>query len=62
MSGSNKAYVQAMAMILWKPPGPNQRYFSYLIHLFIKGFDQQGMAHKITNLISNDYQINIRVH
>ena len=36
------------------------KVFSYLIHLFIKGFDQQGMAHKITNLISNDYQINIR--
>ncbi len=36
------------------------KVLSYLIHLFIKGFDQQGMAHKITNLISNEYQINIR--
>jgi GTP pyrophosphokinase len=36
------------------------KVFSYLIHLFIKGFDQQGMAHKITQLISNEYQINIR--
>jgi len=36
------------------------KVLSYLIHLFIKGFDQQGIAHKITNLISNEYQINIR--
>jgi GTP pyrophosphokinase len=36
------------------------KVLSYLIHLFVKGFDQQGIAHKITNLISNEYQINIR--
>lgn len=36
------------------------KVLSYLIHLFIKGFDQQGIANKITNLISNEYQINIR--
>lgn len=36
------------------------KVLSYLIHLFIRGFDQQGIAHKITNVISNEYQINMR--
>jgi GTP pyrophosphokinase len=36
------------------------KVLSYLIHLYIRGFDQQGIAHKITNLISNEYQINMR--
>ena len=36
------------------------KVLSYLIHLFIRGFDQQGIANKITNLISNEYQINMR--
>ena len=49
-----------MAMTLWKQAGLNQKVLSYLIHLFIRGFDQQGIAHKITNVISNEYQINMR--
>jgi len=36
------------------------KVLSYLIHLYIRGFDQQGIAHKITNVISNEYQINMR--
>lgn len=36
------------------------KVMSYLIHLFIRGFDQQGIANRITNLISNEYQINMR--
>jgi len=36
------------------------KVMSYLIHLFIRGFDQQGIANRITNVISNEYQINMR--
>jgi len=36
------------------------KMLSYLIHLFIRGIDQQGIANKITSVISNDYQINMR--
>ena len=36
------------------------KVLSYLIHLFIRGFDQQGIANRITNVISNEYQINMR--
>ncbi len=36
------------------------KVLSYLIHLYIRGFDQQGIANKITNIISNDYGINMR--
>jgi GTP diphosphokinase / guanosine-3',5'-bis(diphosphate) 3'-diphosphatase len=36
------------------------KVLSYLIHLYIRGFDQQGIANKITNVISNEYQINMR--
>jgi len=36
------------------------KVLSYLIHLYMRGFDQQGIAHKITNVISNEYQINMR--
>jgi GTP pyrophosphokinase len=36
------------------------KIMSYLIHLFIRGFDQQGIANRITNVISNEYQINMR--
>jgi GTP pyrophosphokinase len=32
----------------------------YLTHLYIRGFDQQGIANKITNVISNEYGINMR--
>ena len=32
----------------------------YLIHLYIRGFDHQGIANKITNVISNEYGINMR--
>lgn len=36
------------------------KVLSYLIHLYVRGFDQQGIANKITNIISNDYGINMR--
>ena len=36
------------------------KVMSHLIHLYIKGFDQQGIAYKITHIISNDYGINMR--
>ena len=36
------------------------KVLSYLTHLYIRGFDQQGIAHKITNIISNEYGINMR--
>ncbi len=36
------------------------KVLSYLTHLYIRGFDQQGIANKITNTISNDYGINMR--
>jgi len=32
----------------------------YLTHLYIRGFDHQGIANKITNVISNEYGINMR--
>ena len=36
------------------------KVLSYLIHLYMRGFDSQGIAHKITNVISNEYGINMR--
>ncbi len=36
------------------------KVLSYLIHLYIRGFDQQGIAHKLINIISNEYEINMR--
>lgn len=36
------------------------KVLSYLTHLYVRGFDRQGMANQITNIISNEYGINIR--
>jgi len=36
------------------------KVLSYLTHLYVRGFDRQGMANQITNIISNEYDINIR--
>jgi GTP diphosphokinase / guanosine-3',5'-bis(diphosphate) 3'-diphosphatase len=36
------------------------KILSYLTHLYIRGFDQQGIANRITNVISNEYGINMR--
>jgi len=36
------------------------KVLSYLTHLYIRGFDRQGIANQITNIISNEYDINIR--
>ena len=36
------------------------KVLSYLTHLYIRGFDRQGMANQITNIISNEYGINMR--
>ena len=36
------------------------KVLSYLTHLYVRGFDRQGIANQITNIISNEYGINIR--
>ena len=36
------------------------KVLSYLTHLYVRGFDRQGMANQITNIISNEYGINMR--
>ena len=36
------------------------KVLSYLTHLYVRGFDRQGMANMITNIISNEYGINMR--
>jgi GTP pyrophosphokinase len=36
------------------------KVLSYLTHLYLRGFDRQGMANQITNIISNEYGINMR--
>ena len=36
------------------------KVLSYLTHLYIRGFDRQGIANQITNIISNEYSINMR--
>jgi len=36
------------------------KVLSYLSHIYIRGFDRQGMVNQITNVISNEYGINMR--
>ena len=36
------------------------KVLSYLTHLYVRGFDRQGIANQITNIISNEYGINMR--
>jgi GTP pyrophosphokinase len=36
------------------------KVLSYLSHINMKGFDRQGIVNTITNIISNEYDINIR--
>lgn len=36
------------------------KVLSYLSHIYIRGFDRQGMVNHITNIISNEYDINMR--
>ena len=36
------------------------KVLSYLTHIYVRGFDRQGMANQITNIISNEYGINMR--
>jgi GTP pyrophosphokinase len=36
------------------------KVLSYLTHLYVRGLDRQGMANQITNIISNEYGINMR--
>ncbi|MCE1200157.1 MAG: RelA/SpoT family protein, partial [Marinilabiliales bacterium] len=36
------------------------KVLSYLTHLYVRGFDRQGIANQITHIISNEYGINMR--
>jgi GTP pyrophosphokinase len=62
----NKSCFQALKMM--SSQGDNiveanwtkSKVLSYLTHLYIKGFDRQGIAFNIINLISNEYGINMR--
>jgi guanosine-3',5'-bis(diphosphate) 3'-pyrophosphohydrolase len=62
----NKSCEQALKMMssqgddIVEATWTKSKVLSYLTHLFIKGFDRQGIAYNIINVISNEYGINMR--
>ena len=62
----NKSCSQALKMMssqgddIVEATWTKSKVLSYLTHLYIKGFDRQGIAHNIINVISNEYGINMR--